>query len=1174
MTDRRSDVSGGAEGAQPAVDGLFLVGAVASGVESLGEGLLQLGISALSIDDERARGLASVNRQLLEGADSPEEAADELVRMLRSNAAGDEIQALTDMVRRGVEARRDGFWLWADWRLSLLGEFWSDALHVRPAILFVHRRPAEVAAARTKEFARHEDAMDWWVRCNRSALVLCSKYPSLVVNYQDIASGPKDVLTSVVEFLQDLGMAVDSDVGKATAYLEASTSEAVPPAFVPGEVETRYQTLDRLLDQFDVKPGRENKVLRHPNELTGITAEFYDEAYYREGLDNSGGRMPYSRSEKHWVQFFSEVAKSITESLHPRTVLDVGCALGMLVEALRDRGIDARGVDISTWAIEQVPDHLRQFCRVGSVTEEIDGDYDLITCVEVLEHLPPSLAEVAVANLCRHAQMVLFSSTPDDFDEPSHLNVEPSEYWADIFLRQGFVRDFDYDASFLAPHSILFQRREVDAAFIVKGYERKLWTTGKDLRASLRDAVAEHDSLAANYNELAGQVVDSNRLRHENALLAGSLDNEQKRRMAETAAAYEMVHQFELGQRNIAGQLAARDAEIAAIHNTKIFRYSTKLRAVYGRLRRRAAPTVAAPPSLAPPGGTYQKWIELFDTRDGATRQRIEDRVSALKSAPAISVIMPVYNPPVHLLRAAIDSVRSQIYPNWELCIADDCSTDANVVQLLEECAASDPRIRVVRRSENGHISAASNSALSLVTGTWVAPLDHDDLLADHALALVAFSISEHPEAGLFYSDEDKIDESGARRDPFFKPDFDPLLLAGQNYISHLTVCRKELAERAGGYREGYEGSQDWDLVLRVSELLTPDQVVHIPHVLYHWRAHGGSTASLVSTKPYALEAGLYAVRDHLSRTSRSGNVVRQGRLGHNRVRWTVPEPVPHVSIIVPTRDGRLLQRCIDSVLDFTVYPDFEVVVIDNSSRTYNTLSWLQGHDDRLSVLRDERPFNYAAINNFAVSRTAGDIVCLLNDDTEVMSGEWLSEMVSQLIQPGVGAVGAKLLYDDGRIQHAGVILGIGGVAGHAHRLSDRVSMGYFGNLQLAHRVSAVTAACVAVRREAWEQVNGMDEVNLPVAFNDVDLCMRLGEAGWEIVWTPNAQLLHHESISRGPDTEGPRAEAFAQEVLHMEKRWGFDGLRKDKYYNPNLSLNAEDYSLAWPPRVSYDQGV
>ncbi len=1092
--------------------------------------------------------------------------------MLSSNRLDGEAQAMTAVVRRDIAARHNAPWIWADWRLSLLGQFWSDAMSVSPAVIFVHRRPAEVAAARTTEFADRADAMDWWVRCNRSALVLCSRYPSLVVNYDEIASGPKDVLNSVVEFLEDLGVAVDPDVGKATAYLEAAIADAVTP--VPTDIESRYQTLDRLLGQFDVKPGRENKPASNPDQLTKITAEFYDDAYYREGLDNSGGGIPYSRSEKHWVEFFAGVAKSIDETLHPRTVLDVGCALGMLVEALRTRGIDAHGLDISAWAIEQVPGHLKQFCRIGSVTEEIDGDYNLITCVEVLEHLPPSLADVAVANLCRHAEMVLFSSTPDDFDEPSHLNVEPNEYWAEIFLRQGFIRDFGHDVSFLAPHAILFRRREVDALGIVRGYERTLWTTSKQLRSNHRDAVAEHGRLAEEYNELAGRAVDATQLRQENARLAESLDNEKKRRMAETAAAYEIVHQFELGQRTIAGQLAARDAEISAIHNTKIFRYSTKLRAVYGRLRGRKSPATAAPRSLPMnlPDGTYENWIELFDTRDEVARQRIEARVRALASPPTISVIMPVYNPPAHLLRDAVESVRSQIYPHWELCIADDCSTDMSVVQLLEECAASDPRIKVVRRSENGHISAASNSALSLVTGHWVAALDHDDVLTDHALALVALRIAENPDAGLIYSDEDKIDEAGDRRDPFFKPDFDPLLLIAQNYICHLTVLRVDLVEQVGGYREGYEGSQDWDLGLRVSELLSPGQIVHIPHVLYHWRAHGGSTAALVSSKPYALDAGLHAVQDHLHRTSRSASVDRMGRLGHNRVRWTLPEPAPHVSIIVPTRDGRLLQQCIDSVLGFTIYPDFEVVVVDNSSRTYQTLSWLQGHDDRLTVLRDERPFNYAAINNFAVTRTAGDIVLLLNDDTEVMSSEWLTEMVSQLMQPGVGAVGAKLLYGDGRtVQHAGVILGVGGVAGHAHRLSDRLSMGYFGNLQLAHRVSAVTAACVAIRRQVWDQAKGMDEVNLPVAFNDVDLCMRIREAGWEIVWTPHAQLLHHESISRGPDTEGPRADAFAQEVLYMEKRWGFDGLRKDKYYNPNLSLNAEDFSLAWPPRESYD---
>ena len=547
-------------------------------------------------------------------------------------------------------------------------------------------------------------------------------------------------------------------------------------------------------------------------------------------------------------------------------------------------------------------------------------------------------------------------------------------------------------------------------------------------------------------------------------------------------------------------------------------------------------------------------------------RQQIAERVANLPDRPTISVLMPTYNPPIELLRSAIDSVRAQIYQDWELCIADDCSSDPQVVRLLDEYAESDRRIRFVQRTENGHISAASNSALALASGEWVALIDHDDLLAEHALAFIAFALKENPGAGMVYSDEDKIDEAGQRRDPFFKPDFDPLLLLGQNFVSHLSVFRKELVERVGGYRLGYEGSQDWDLTLRVSEQLTKTQVAHIPHVLYHWRIHAESTASLVSVKPYAVDAGRRAVADHLERTGRPGRVVRIGKSGHNRVAWALPDPPPSVSVVIPTRDGRLLQRCLDSVLSFTTYPEFDVLVVDNSSETLGTLQYLQGSDDRLKVLRDERPFNYAELNNEAVDRTTGDFVCLLNDDTEVINPDWLTEMVTQALDPDVGAVGAKLYYDESRIQHAGVVLGIYGVAGHVFRMFDRLSPGYFGNLQLARRISAVTAACLLVRREAWDQVRGMDAANLPIAFNDVDFCLRLREAGWEIVWSPYVEMYHHESTTRGPDT-GPRAEAFKREVDYMESRWGFNALRCDPYYNPNLSLDGEDYSLAWPPR-------
>ena len=558
------------------------------------------------------------------------------------------------------------------------------------------------------------------------------------------------------------------------------------------------------------------------------------------------------------------------------------------------------------------------------------------------------------------------------------------------------------------------------------------------------------------------------------------------------------------------------------------------------------------------------------DALDDATLAGIGEVIARLTYQPVVSVIMPVFDPPPDLLRAAIDSVRSQLYTNWEMCIADDCSSDPLVAAILGEYEAKDSRITVTRRNVIGHVSASCNTALSLATGDLVGCLNHDDLLSKHALALAVAALRDNPDAGIIYSDEDRVDGNGRRHSPYFKPDFDPLLLVGKNFLNRLCIFRRDLVTGVGGYREGYEGSQDWDLALRVSERLTPERVVHIPHVLYHRRAHANPTSSMLSVRPYAVDAGRHAVTDHLERTGGSGRVTRIPRSGNARVMWEVSEAAPRVNIIVPTRDGSLLQRCIESVLAFTTYPNFQLVVVDNASRSLSTLDCLRAYDDKITVIRDEREFSFSAINNAAVRQTVGDLICLLNDDTEVISGDWLTELVGQVLQPEVGAAGAKLYYDDGRIQHAGVVLGINGVAGHSHRSFDRLSPGYFGCLQVAHNVSAVTAACMVVRREAWNQVGGLDEQNLPIAYNDVDFCLRLREAGWRVVWTPYAEMFHHESVSRGPDIEGPRAADFLHESDYMQKKWGPQVLRNDPYYNPNLSLEAEDFSLAWPPRSSY----
>lgn len=568
----------------------------------------------------------------------------------------------------------------------------------------------------------------------------------------------------------------------------------------------------------------------------------------------------------------------------------------------------------------------------------------------------------------------------------------------------------------------------------------------------------------------------------------------------------------------------------------------------------------------SPEQRVYARWIRYFENV-GQFRGLIEDQVDRLPRRPRFSIVLPVFNTEETFLRSAIESVRKQIYPEWQLCIADDASTEPRVQAILAEYASLDDRIQIVRRDSNGHISAATNSALSIASSDWIAFLDHDDLLPIHALALMALAIAQHPNAEMLYSDEDKFDEVVGRHDPYFKPDFDPLLLAGQNYLTHFLVVRRELIIQVGGLRSEFDGAQDWDLVLRLTDVVSPENVVHVPQILYHWRSHSRSTASSIASKDYASSAGRRAVSEHVKKSDGGAEVTTIVPTGHVRVRWHLPDDKPLVSVVVPTRDGPYLEACLDGLLNATNYPRLEVLIVDNGSQDPRTREMLASLDSRHGfVIRDERSFNFSALNNLAVSRANGDLVCLLNDDTKIVSSDWLQEMVGQILRPGVGAVGAKLYYEDGRIQHAGVVLGIGGVAGHAYRFWPGDSAGYMGRLLLPQRFSAVTAACMLVRRSAWQQVNGFDET-IAVAFNDVDFCLRLGEAGWQIVWTPYAELTHYESVSRG--TEEGRAAEFTAEVDYMRQRWA-SSLSHDPTYNPNLTLVREDWSLGWPPRELY----
>ena len=566
----------------------------------------------------------------------------------------------------------------------------------------------------------------------------------------------------------------------------------------------------------------------------------------------------------------------------------------------------------------------------------------------------------------------------------------------------------------------------------------------------------------------------------------------------------------------------------------------------------------------------YTRWLDCHESFYFKLDYVKSFNEKAPDQGPLISIIMPVYNTHVHFLELAIQSVRDQIYPHWELCIADDASTDSKIRHVLEKHQQSDPRIKVVFRERNGGISEASNSALRLATAPWVALFDHDDILPKNALIEVAQAIRLNPSMRLIYSDEDKITEKGVRCSPYFKPDWNLALFRSHNLITHLGVYYTDIVREIGGFRVGLEGAQDYDLALRFTEKINPDQIFHIPRILYHWRIHPQSTADVsANAKPYAMRNGEHALNEHLQRV---GIKACAKLVGHGyRVHYELPSPIPLATLLILTRDKcDFLERCIESILKKTEYSSYEILVVDNGSREHETLDYFAHLQRRhvAKVIRDDGDFNFSRLNNLGVRSAKGEILVLMNNDLEVIDKYWLAEMVSLAIQPMTGAVGAKLLYPNGRIQHGGVILGIGGWAGHAHKGFPERSLGYAGRLSLVSEFSAVTGACLALRKELYAKVGGLDEVELPVACNDVDLCLRLRQIGYRNVWTPYARLYHHESASRGYEDTPEKKARFEAEKAAMVRRWG-SSLQVDPAYNPNLTLDAEDFGLAWPPRTA-----
>lgn len=562
--------------------------------------------------------------------------------------------------------------------------------------------------------------------------------------------------------------------------------------------------------------------------------------------------------------------------------------------------------------------------------------------------------------------------------------------------------------------------------------------------------------------------------------------------------------------------------------------------------------------TAAEPENLYQMWIE---NNEPSKEELEEQRNTKFKINPKISIIIPMYNTPINFFEELVNNLIDQTYTNWELCLADG-SPEKN--EKLEKIYKKDERIKYKFIGENKGIAGNTNEALSLVTGDFVALLDHDDLLPIFSLYEIVKCINENPDVEFIYTDEDKFEKLGGKRyDPYFKSDFAPDTLRANNFICHFSVFKKELMDKLGGFRSKYDGAQDYDILLRMSE--ETNNIIHIPKILYHWRVHSLSTAKSGGTaKPYAYEAGIKAIQDHIDRIGLKGTVESGNTLGTYKVNYEI-QGNPKVSIVIPNKDYvKTLKVCINSIKKLTTYENYEIIIVENNSEENETFEYykkIDGKDKIKVVYFPEKEFNYSKIINFGVKNSTGDYIVQLNNDTELLTPNWLQEMLGFAQRDDVGAVGAELFYPDNTIQHAGIIIGIGGVAGHVFKNLPKGIHGYFSKDAMIQNLSAVTAACIMTPKSIYDEVGYMDE-KFKVAFNDVDFCLKIRQTGKLIVYNPYVQFTHYESKSRGFEDTPEKKKRFQSEVDRFHDKWQSVLDKGDPYYNINLRLNNDQCAI------------
>ena len=560
-------------------------------------------------------------------------------------------------------------------------------------------------------------------------------------------------------------------------------------------------------------------------------------------------------------------------------------------------------------------------------------------------------------------------------------------------------------------------------------------------------------------------------------------------------------------------------------------------------------------PEEVPYGPWYRAYIPTEETLETQRKQKFD-------YSPLISIAVPAYQTPVEFLRQMIESLIVQTYSNWELCIVNASPDNEEMQKVLAEYSAGDSRVRFCNLKENLGIAENTNRAFAMAKGEFVGLLDHDDLLAPNALYEIVKILQDHPQADALYTDEDKVTtELDEHFQPHLKPDFNLDLLRSNNYICHFFVVRKSIVEKAGGFRKEFDGAQDYDFIFRCTE--NAGEVLHVPEILYHWRTHKASTADNPASKMYAFEAGKRAIEAHLERTGTKGEVSHTQDLGFYRVKYPV-QGKPLVSVIIPNKDEKeTLQTCLEMLEKNTGYQNFEIIIVENNSTTDEIFRYYKelSGNRKIHLLRWGKEFNYSAINNFAVAHAKGEYLLFLNNDVKSINPDWLEEMLGVCQRPEVGGVGAKLIYPDNTIQHAGCVIGMGGIAGHMFVDMPADRTGYLHKASLLQDMSAVTAACLLMKKEVFEQAGGFTE-ELAVAFNDVDLCLKVRKNGYLIVYDPYAKLYHMESKTRGAEDSKEKVRRFQTEIEYMRCHW-IDILKNgDPCYNKNLSLTKWNYSL------------